>query len=111
MSTDQTLIKLSGLRDDQLRRLLIAFIREMTLVGRGSYRVGEGVEAPGKLREVNETVHRASDALRHLEDGHRAVAMEMLAAQLEEPELTGAAFDRAMKQLDVAAPADVHTGV
>jgi hypothetical protein len=113
VSTDQPLIKLSGLRDGQLRRMMIGFIYEMTLIGRGAYAArGEGLEAPQRLREINEIVHRTADALARLEGGDRALALELLASQLEEPDLTGAAFDRAMKHVDAAVvAADAHSGV
>jgi hypothetical protein len=50
--------------------------------------------------------------LARLEGGDRALALELLASQLEEPDLTGAAFDRAMKHVDAAVvAADAHSGV
>jgi len=111
MSVNQTLLKLSGCRDEQLRQLMIGFVFQMTIKGREAYKVGAGLENPDLLREVNELIHRVTDALSHLEEGNRALASELFAQQLEVPELTDAAFDRAVKLLELTLPDTVPTGV
>ena len=111
MSINQTMLRISGCRDEQLRQLMIGFLFQMTIKGREAYKIGSGLEDPDLLREVNEVFHRVTDALQHLETGNRALASELFAQQLEEPELTAAAFDRAVSLLNLTLPDPVPTGV
>lgn len=111
MSQNETLIKLSGLRDDQLRRLMTSFIFEMTIQGRGTYEPGtKNLDDPSQLREINEVIHRVADALGKLDSGDRELAMKLLASQLEEPELTSSSFERAMRNVNEGVVNPVSSG-
>lgn len=50
--------------DEAGKALLLAKIAYwFTIIGRGTYEPGEGVQDPQRLREVNEAIHRVLDQL------------------------------------------------
>jgi hypothetical protein len=98
-------------REDQLK-FLLRFAHDLTIVGRDTYQVGTtDLEAPTRLREINEVQHRLlAFSIALLEDDPKRYPDEVLVQiALEHPEdavlqaQVLRSFDRAMSAVGEAA--------
>ena len=66
-----------NLRDQQRLLAILAF--EFTIVARGAYAIGEGIENPARIRAINEMQHRLLATLaNHLENREDRVPEDVL---------------------------------